>query len=282
MRRAPDLQFPRPPRGSWVVLAGSIALHLALLALLLFRAHVPQMVPAHEEIRLAEMPPLAPGRSAAAPSAPETHAPSAASSTGRAAPAAPVVADTGSGQGAPGAPLAPNAQAASGYARVGPARSTGKVWVAPLPLPPRELAARLTRSHSELADSAVTAIIQAFLDSIATDPATRAARPPAWTTTLGGAKFGLDSKWIYVAGLKIPTALLGLLPIPAGGNDQQAFDRSAALYQDLRQAAQRAQNVAEFKKAIKDIRERKEAERQFEKNQRTPPPPDLVPEESPQ
>jgi hypothetical protein len=40
--------------------------------------------------------------------------------------------------------------------------------------------------------------------------------------------------------------------------------------------------VAEFKKAIKEIRERKEAERQFEQNQRTPPPPDLVPEESPQ
>ena len=193
-----------------------------------------------------------------------------------------MVADTGSGQGAVGARPAPDAQAASRYGRVGPAKSTGKVWVAPLPLPPRELAARLTRSHSELADSAVTAIIQAFLDSIATDPAIRAARAPDWTTTLGGAKFGLDSKWIYVAGLKIPTALLGLLPMPAGGNDQQAFDRSAALYQDLRQAAQRAQNVAEFKKAIKDIRERKEAERQFEKNQRTPPPPDLVPEESPQ
>jgi hypothetical protein len=39
--------------------------------------------------------------------------------------------------------------------------------------------------------------------------------------------------------------------------------------------------VAEFKQAIKDIRERKEAERQFEKNQRTPPPPDLVPEDAP-
>jgi hypothetical protein len=265
-----------------VVLAGSIVLHLLLLALLLFGAHVPLIVPAVEQIRPADLSPLVPGRNAAAPRVRESRAPRIPSSPGRSRPAAPVTADTGSAQGSQGAPAVADAETAAGYGRVGPAKSTGKVWVAPLPLPPRELAARLTRSHSELADSAVTAIIQAFLDSIATDPATRAARPPDWTTTLGGAKFGLDSRWIYVAGLKIPTALLGLLPMPAGGNDQQAFDRSADLYRDLRQAAQRAQNVAEFKKAIKEIRERKEAERQFEQNQRTPPPPDLVPEESPQ
>jgi hypothetical protein len=265
-----------------VVLASSIALHLVLLALLLFGAHVPQMVPAGEEIRLAELPPLGPQARAAMPSAREPRAPAVPFTPVKAVPAPVAAADAGSGVGAPAVPAPRGATGKAEYGRVGPARSTGKIWVPPLPLPPRELAARLTRSNSELADSAVTAIIQAFLDSIATDPAARAARPPEWTTTLGGAKFGLDSRWIYVAGLKIPAALLGLLPMPAGGNDQQAFDRSATLYRDLRQAAQRAQNVAEFKKAIKEIRERKEAERQFEQNQRTPPPPDLVPEESPQ
>lgn len=264
-----------------MVLASSIALHLLLLALLLFGAHVPQIVPAREEVRLTELPPLPPGRTTSRPAAREPRAPTAASAPGREMPPARVPAETPPGGDERGEAAVPDAEAAPQYGRVGPAKSTGKVWAPPLPLPPRELAARLTRSHSELADSAVTAIIQAFLDSIATDPAARAARPPEWTTTLGGAKFGLDSKWIYVAGLKIPTALLGLLPMPAGGNDQQAFDRSADLYRDLRQAAQRAQNVAEFKKAIKEIRERKEAEREFQKNQRTPPPPDLVPEESP-
>lgn len=265
-----------------MVLAGSIALHLLLLALLLFRARVPQMTPAEQQVRLTELPPMVPGAAPAQPAARQPRARSAPAAPGRELPQPRVAADTGSGVVSSGEPVTRNAEAEPRYGRVGPNQSTGKVWVAPLPLPPRELAARLSRSHSELADSAVTAIIQAFLDSIATDPATRAARPPDWTTTLGGAKFGLDAKWIYVAGLKIPTALLGLLPIPAGGNDQQAFDRSADLYRDLRQAAQRAQNTEEFKKAIKEIRERKEAERQFEKNQRTPPPPDLVPEESPQ
>lgn len=263
-----------------MVLSGSIALHLLLLALLLFGARVPQMVPLPEQVRLTVLPPLGPAQ-AAQPVTRPLAARRAPSVPGREVRSIPAVVDTGAGASASSEATAPSAEGAPRYARLGPAQSTGRVWVPPLPLPPRELAARLTRSHAELADSAVTAIIQAFLDSIATDPAARAARPPDWTTTLGGARFGLDSKWIYVAGLKIPTALLGLLPMPAGGNDQMAFDRSADLYRDLRQAAQRAQNVAEFKQAIKDIRERKEAERQFEKNQRTPPPPDLVPEDAP-
>jgi hypothetical protein len=267
-----------------VVLASSIALHLLLLVLLLFRAHVPQMVPAEEQVRLTQLPPMIAGATAARTAARQPRqasAPSQPATPGRAISPPQVAAESGSGRPSRGEPAAQAEGEQGRYERIGPAQATGKVWVPPLPLPPRELATRLTRSHSELADSAVTAIIQSFLDSIATDPTTRAARPPDWTTTLGGAKFGLDSKWIYVAGLKIPTALLGLLPMPAGGNDQQAFDRSADLYRDLRQAAQRAQNVAEFKQAIKDIRERKEAERQFQKNQRTPPPPDLVPEEPP-
>lgn len=261
---------------------GSIALHALLLALLMFRARVPTMVPLPGEVRLAELPqvelPRISGR------APVSHAVRSRAATAG-SPAVTTIpedrVDSGSTVAASGAAGNSVEMGSERYRRIGPARATGRVWVRPLPLPPRELAARLTRSHSELADSAVTAIIQAFLDSIATDPATRAVRPPDWTTTLAGAKFGLDAKWIYVAGLKIPTALLALLPIPAGGNDQQAFDRSEALYRDLRQAAQRAANVAEFKQAIKDIRERTEAERQFKKNQRTPPPPDLTPEDAP-
>lgn len=129
----------------------------------------------------------------------------------------------------------------------------------------------------ELVDSAVTAIIQAYLDSLAADPETRNAGPPSWTTTVAGKKFGLDARYVYVAGLKIPTAVLALLPFPHG-NELKAFDRSYLLYDDLRRAATRAGNYAEFKKAIADIRARKEAERQFEENRRTPPAPPLTPD----
>ena len=155
--------------------------------------------------------------------------------------------------------------------RIGPGIARGRLWVPPLPLPPRELARRLTRSHTELVDSAVTEVVQAFLDSIARDPASQGMALPSWTTTVAGTKFGLDSKYLYLAGLKIPAAVLALLPIPAMGNELKAFDRSGQMYDDLRRAAQRSQNVAEFKDAIREIRERTEREREFQRNQRSEP-----------
>jgi hypothetical protein len=159
--------------------------------------------------------------------------------------------------------------------RIGPGLADGRLWVRPLPLPPKELAKRLKRSQADLVDSAVTVIVQAYLDSIANDPASRNVGMPSWVTEVGGKKFGLDSKNIYVAGLKIPAIVLALLPIPAGNIDQnQAYDRLMAMRWDLQQAAQRAQNLEEFKQIIRDIRERKERERELERNQRTAPPPE--------
>ena len=43
-------------------------------------------------------------------------------------------------------------------------------WVRPLPLPPRDLARRLGPTHAELVDSAVQAIVQQYLDSMAREP----------------------------------------------------------------------------------------------------------------
>jgi hypothetical protein len=173
---------------------------------------------------------------------------------------------------APVPAAAPDSGSASMAARrIAPGLARGKLWVEPLPLPPKELAQRLQRTHVELVDSAVTATIQSFLDSIAADPASRVAALPSWTTTIAGKKFGLDSRNIYIAGLKIPAAVLALLHLPSG-NESKAFDRSGWLYDDLRIAAQRSANVEDFKRAIREIRERKEQEREFEKNQRTPPP----------
>lgn len=158
--------------------------------------------------------------------------------------------------------------------RIGPGLAQGRLWVRPLPLPPRELAQRLSKTRVQLLDSAVTTIVQAYLDSIANDPASKNQRLPSWTTEIAGKKFGLDSKNIYIAGLKIPAAVLALLPIPAGNIDQnRAYNHLMDLRADLLYAAQRAQTMEEFKQAIREIRERKEREREFEKNQRTAPPP---------
>jgi hypothetical protein len=184
-------------------------------------------------------------------------------------PVAAAEADTGS------APLTVSKRA---IPRLGPGLAEGKLWVRPLPLPPRELAQRLSRSRAALVDSAVTAIVQAYLDSIANDPASKNQGLPSWTTKLAGKKFGLDSKNIYIAGLKIPAAVLALLPIPAGNIDQnRAYNHLMDLRADLIYAAQRAETMEEFKTVIREIRERKEREREFEKNQRTAPPPEEPP-----
>ena len=172
----------------------------------------------------------------------------------------------------PGARRRPGRAALIG--RIGPGLADGRLWVRPLPLPPKELAERLTKSHVELVDSAVTAIVQAYLDSIANDPSAREAALPSWTNEIAGKKFGIDSKNIYIAGLKIPAAVLALLPIPAGNIDQnRAYNHLMDLRADLQYAAQRPQNLDEFKEMIRDMRLRKEREREFEQNQRTAPPP---------
>jgi len=157
---------------------------------------------------------------------------------------------------------------------LGPGLADGRLWVRPLPLPPKDLAKRLSKSHVALVDSAVTAIVQGYLDSIAADPASKAQTLPSWTKEIAGKKFGIDSKNIYIAGLKIPAAVLALLPIPAGNVDQnQAYNHLMDLRADLQYAAQRSENLDEFKSMIRDMRLRKEREREFEQNQRTAPAP---------
>ena len=171
-----------------------------------------------------------------------------------------------------GSTLAPEPPPVIG--RIGPGLADGRLWVRPLPLPPQELARRLSKGHVQLVDSAVTAIVQGYLDSIAADPNARPQGLPSWTKEIAGKKFGIDSKNIYIAGLKIPAAVLALLPIPAGNVDQnRAYNHLMDLRADLQYAGQRAENLEEFKAMIRDMRLRKEREREFQRNQRTAPPP---------
>jgi hypothetical protein len=156
--------------------------------------------------------------------------------------------------------------------RIGPALGDGRLWVRPLPVPPKELAARLGKDHVELVDSAVTAIVQQYLDSIAHEPGADEVRLPDWTATVSGRKFGLDSRNIYIAGLKIPAAVLALLPIPSGGNQQRALDHTGAwIAEDLRRAAQRSTTIDEFKRAVKDLRREKQRQKELERAQHERP-----------
>lgn len=138
-----------------------------------------------------------------------------------------------------------------------------RLWVRPLS--PEQLAAvhRLTRTTAQLADSVSRAIVQAYLDSMAVE-AEKAPRPPSWTGTIAGARFGLDSRYVYVAGLKIPTILLGLLPISGGSNQSKAFDRSDQMFDDLRRAAARSATLDDFKAAVRELRAQSEEEHRLD------------------
>lgn len=160
-----------------------------------------------------------------------------------------------------------------GPGRVGPALGEGKLWVRPLPLPPQDLARAVTRTRAAIADSVVTAIVQAYLDSvIATGPVNAA--PPSWTTRIGEQQVGIDSRWIYLGPIKIPTALLALIMPSIGSAETSDFTKFRLLQQmreDVQIAARRSQTITDFKRAIRELRAQREQEREFARNQRTAP-----------
>jgi hypothetical protein len=95
---------------------------------------------------------------------------------------------------------------------------------------------------------------------------------PDWTTEIEGSKFGLDSRNIYIAGLKIPAAVLALLPIPSGGNQQRALDHGGQwIAEDLRRAAQRSTSLDDFKRAVRELRQEKQRQKDLERAQREKP-----------
>ncbi|MGE0443481.1 MAG: hypothetical protein AB7L66_06035 [Gemmatimonadales bacterium] len=175
------------------------------------------------------------------------------------------------------APVGPATGRRSG--RIGPAAGDGSLWVRPLPLPPRDLARALTRNQAELVDSAVSAIVQAYIDSVLT--VTPANAPlPSWTTRVGEQQLGIDAQWIYLGPIKIPTTLvagilnaLGALPTGSSAelSDYTRFRALNQMREDANRAAQRAQTMEDFKRAIRELRAERERQREFERNQRIPP-----------
>jgi len=97
-------------------------------------------------------------------------------------------------------------------------------------------------------------------------------------TDVGGKKFGLDSSGIYVAGVKIPSAVLAALgsALPPGNWGEAMRNRQQAeMSADLLQAARRAATLEQFRQYVREIRQRKQAERDTGRRARgdTLPPP---------
>jgi hypothetical protein len=95
-------------------------------------------------------------------------------------------------------------------------------------------------------------------------------KPGDWTFEKNGKKYGVDEKYIRLGKISIPTAILALLPINTTGNPTMN-DRNKLqnqLHADIFWNAQRGMNEADFKKAVRSIRERKEREREAQKKTR--------------
>jgi len=138
---------------------------------------------------------------------------------------------------------------------VRPNYSDGRLWTPPQPIiePPKTVAQTI--------DSLIADAIAPYNDSVA-----RVAEqhdPTDWTIKKGGYKWGIDRRAIRLGPFSVPTALLAMLPLNITGNPT-TMDRErnyAIMNRDITFHAQQAINDADFMKAVRSIRERKERER---------------------
>ena len=151
----------------------------------------------------------------------------------------------------------------------GPTRGIRPTYTDPrLWSPPGDIVAA-PKSAKERLDSTIVSIISPFNDSIAAAAGQR--KPGDWTFDRDGKKYGIDSKFIHLGKFSIPTAVLAMLPINQSQNPTtyESNKLQAQMHADIFWQAQRGMNDADFKKAVKSIRERKEREKaQAEKKTR--------------
>jgi hypothetical protein len=117
------------------------------------------------------------------------------------------------------------------------------------------------KTVAQTIDSMIADAIAPYNDSVAAAAERR--DPTDWTMQKGGYKWGIDKRAIRLGPFSIPTALLAMLPLNLQGNPTtMERDRSfAAMNRDINYHAQQAINEADFMKAVRSIRERKERER---------------------
>jgi hypothetical protein len=160
--------------------------------------------------------------------------------------------------------------------RVAPAPQVGdgKLWVSPRPGLPAAVADALY-GDTAVRRSAAIERLKAMVDTLnqVLDQEQREHRRPSWT--FGGTPdkpaWGLDSAYIHIAGIKIPTMALALLGnlLPQGNFDEDMRARQLAdMRADILQSAARAQSLAQFRRYVRELRERNQAERDADERRR--------------
>ena len=147
-----------------------------------------------------------------------------------------------------------------------------RIWVSPLPAIPADVA-DAAYGDADARDSVAVRRLRAMVDTLnqIMVAAQQAGKPPSWTTEVAGKKFGIDQQFIYLAGIKIPTQVLALLgnSLPQGNYGEAVRERQIEyMRQDILQAARRAENLEQFRRYVKEIRQRNQDARDFERRQR--------------
>lgn len=123
------------------------------------------------------------------------------------------------------------------------------------------------KTPAERLDSLIGTVIAPYNDSMRVANAGKRA-PGDWTVDHNGKKYGIDQKFIRLGPVSIPTAILALLPLNKIGGNPTVMDRDRrnnAMHDEIFSQAQRAVNDADFEKAVRSIRERKERQRAEQK-----------------
>lgn len=121
------------------------------------------------------------------------------------------------------------------------------------------------KSPQQVVDSVIDVAVGAYIDSLQVAARNRGREPGDWTVGDGDTKWGVDPKWIHFGKVKVPTALLAMLPINAQSNPSFNARERAAIRWDIQYHAQRAITEDEFRRSVKRIRERMEKERSAER-----------------
>ncbi len=165
----------------------------------------------------------------------------------------------------------PNASSVAPAPQVG----DGRLWVSPRPGLPAAVADAIYGDTAARRTAAIDRL-KAMVDTLnqALDQEQRQRRRPSWT--IGGTpdkpQWGIDSAYIHIAGIKIPTTVLASLGylFKSGGNfDEDLRARQLAdMRADILRAADRAQTLQQFRRYVRELRERKQAERDAEERRR--------------
>ena len=140
-----------------------------------------------------------------------------------------------------------------GSVSVTPAFSDPRIWNTPSPYTPP------VKSHAESLEEYLARGIRESLDSANAAPKQR--DPTDWTKEIGGRKYGMDPQWIHVGKFKLPTLLLGMLPMQAQANPT-AVDRYRRINEMSSEIQERRALMADTDDEIERINARMDRQRE--------------------